>query len=108
MNSIHASYQSYKNQSQPKGELGEHDIRWKCPTGQKVKNAIKINYLIVTKNKKEEIWLSPMTKAPTSTEKIQKHRDNIKKPPKLRLHNDFGPTYDGQFEQNHSSPSWRV
>ena len=28
--------------------------------------------------KKEEIWLSPMTKAPTPTEKSKKHHDNIK------------------------------
>ena len=30
------------------------------------------------KSKKEEIWLSPMTNAHTSTEKSKKHRDNIK------------------------------
>ena len=29
--------------------------------------------------KREEIWLSPMTKAPTSTEKSNEHRDNIQK-----------------------------
>ena len=28
--------------------------------------------------KKEEIWLSPVTKAPTPTEKSKKQRDNIK------------------------------
>ena len=28
--------------------------------------------------KKEEIWLSPMTNAPTLTEKSKKQRDNIK------------------------------
>ena len=28
--------------------------------------------------KKEVIWLSPMTKAPTPTEKSKKQRDNIK------------------------------
>ena len=30
------------------------------------------------KEKKKEIWLSPMTKAPTPTEKSKKQRDNIK------------------------------
>ena len=34
------------------------------------------------KEKKEEIWLSPMTKAPTTTEKSKKQRDNTKTPPK--------------------------
>ena len=31
--------------------------------------------------KKEEIWLSPMTKAPTTIEKPNKLRDNIQTPP---------------------------
>ena len=31
------------------------------------------------REKKEEIWLSPMTKAPTPTEKSKKQRDNTKK-----------------------------
>ena len=31
-----------------------------------------------TQEKKEEIWLSPLTKNPTPTEKSKKHRDNIK------------------------------
>ena len=30
------------------------------------------------KEKKEEIWLSPMTKAPTPTETSKKQRDNTK------------------------------
>ena len=33
------------------------------------------------KEKKEEIWLGPMTNAPTPTEKSKKQRDNIKKTP---------------------------
>ena len=41
---------------------------------------------------KEEICLSPMTNAPTLTEKSKKQRDNIKTPPKIlitqRLHAD--------------------
>ena len=32
------------------------------------------------KEEKEEIWLSPMTKAPTPTEKPKTHRDNTKTP----------------------------
>ena len=35
--------------------------------------------------KKEEIWLSPMTKAPTATEKSRKQRDNTKTPPKTSI-----------------------
>ena len=48
---------------------------------------------------KEEIWLSPMTKAPTSTEKYKTQRNNNKNKttPKLQLHNDCGPTSDGQL-----------
>ena len=34
--------------------------------------------------KKEEIWLSPVTKTPTPTEQSKKQRDNIKTPPKAR------------------------
>ena len=46
-----------------------------------------------SKEKREEIWLSPMTKAITPTEKKSKmQRDNTKTPQKLRLHNDYGPT----------------
>ena len=35
---------------------------------------------------------SVLSKAPTATEKYKKQRDNTKTPPKLRLHNDCGPT----------------
>ena len=49
--------------------------------------------IAVTNLKKEEVWLSPMTKAPTPTEKSKKQRDNIKTPPKLGLYNDCRPTY---------------
>ena len=38
-----------------------------------------------------------MTKAPIPTEKSEKQRDNTKMPQQLRLHNDCGPTEDGQF-----------
>ena len=55
--------------------------------------------IITVEEKKEEIWLSPMTNAPTLTEKFKKQRDNIKKRhQKLRLYNDCGPTKDGQLE----------
>ena len=44
--------------------------------------------------KKKEIWLSPMTKAPTPTEKSKRQRDNTKKPPNTsitqRLRTDIG------------------
>ena len=45
-------------------------------------------------NKKEEIWLSPVTKAPTPTEKSKEQRDNIKNASKTsitqRLRTDLG------------------
>ena len=46
--------------------------------------------------KKEDIWLSPMTKAPIPTEKSKKQRNNTKTPPKTsitqRLRTDLGPS----------------
>ena len=46
------------------------------------------------KKKREEIWISPMTKAPTSTEKSKKQRDNTKTPTitsiTKRLRTDLG------------------
>ena len=58
----------------------------------------------IFKEKKEDIWLNSMTKAPTPTEKSKKKPDNTKKPPKLRLYKDCGPTQDGQLaEQDKSS-----
>ena len=51
-----------------------------------------INTCVINlREKKEEIWLSPMTKAPTPTEQSKKQRGNTKTPPKLRLHNNCGP-----------------
>ena len=35
--------------------------------------------------KQEEIWLSPMKKAPTPTEKSKKQRDKTKAPPKTSI-----------------------
>ena len=52
----------------------------------------------MTREKKEEIWLSPMTEAPTPKEKYKKERDYTKRQQKLRLRNDCGLTWDGQLE----------
>ena len=41
---------------------------------------------------KEEIWLSPMTKDPTLTEKYKKQRNNATSHQKLKLHTDCKPT----------------
>ena len=54
-----------------------------------------VNYPLQSlSEKKEEIWLTPMTKTPTPTEKFKKQRDNIKTPPKTlitqRLRTDLG------------------
>ena len=38
-----------------------------------------------------------MTKAPIPTEKSEKQYDNTKMAQQLRLHNDYGPTEDGQL-----------
>ena len=43
---------------------------------------------------KEEIRLSPMTKAPTPTEKSKKQRDNTKTPSKLEVPRDVYTTGD--------------
>ena len=40
---------------------------------------------LLTEEKKEEIWLIPMTKAPTPTEKSKKQSDNTKTPPKTSI-----------------------
>ena len=37
---------------------------------------------LILKERKEEIWLSPMTETPTATEKSNKQRYNTKTPPK--------------------------
>ena len=69
----------------------------------KVKNnydllqSMRVNYILCVfhlhdKEKKEEIWLSPVTKTPTPTEQSKKQRDNIKRHQKLWLHNYCGPT----------------
>ena len=62
-------------------------------------NAQRVRTHNSMRRKKEEIWLSPMTKVPTLTEKSKKQRDNTKTLPKLGLHNDLR-TYLGR------SPNW--
>ena len=46
------------------------------------------------KKEKDDLWLNPMTKVPTATEKSKKQRDNTKTPPKTsitqRLQTDLG------------------
>ena len=47
---------------------------------------LKVFFLFFFKwEKKEEIWLCPVTKTPTPTEQSKKQRDNIKTPPKTWL-----------------------
>ena len=58
-----------------------------------IQNMVLI-YKVEEKRKKEEIWLSPMTKAPTPTEKSKKRRDNTKITTKNfdYTKNNIGPT----------------
>ena len=42
-------------------------------------------YFRICEEKKEEIWLSPVTKTPTPIEKSKKQRDNIRTPPKTLI-----------------------
>ena len=58
--------------------------RPKCPSQSEVKVAIFVEGLVL-KEKKEEIWLSPVTKTPTPTEQSKKQRYNIKTPPKTLI-----------------------
>ena len=52
------------------------------------------NRKIPKASENEDIWLSPMSKAPTPTEKSKKQRESTKTPPKTsitqRLRTDFG------------------
>ena len=58
------------------------------------------------REKKEEVWQNPMTKAliPTDNESVdskensKKQSDNTTTSQKNRLHHDCRPTYDGQLE----------
>ena len=51
-----------------------HGLHWAVQKGEGRKNS---------KTKKEGIWFSPMTKAPTPTDKSKKQRDNTKKATKI-------------------------
>ena len=90
------SMAQWDSNSQPKRKRKIYDRRsnfFSPPVYIYVPSHIQQKYLCISRSeKKEEIWLSPMTKAPTPTEKSKKQRDNIKTPQKLRLHNDCGPT----------------
>ena len=62
-----------------------------------VKSCIKvilgfISLDLVYKEKKKEIWPSPMTKPPIPTENSKTKGQHTQTPQKLRLHNDCGPT----------------
>ena len=48
--------------------------------------------IATSSEKKEEIWLNPVTKTHTPTKQSKKQRDNIKTPPKTLVHNYCGPT----------------
>ena len=53
-----------------------------CPLLLKVKEPVLLlPFLLCSLERKEEIWLSPVTKASTPTEKSKKQRDNKKKKP---------------------------
>ena len=54
-------------------------------------------YMQMQREKGRVLTLS-YDKSPHTHRLTKKQRDNTKTPPKLRLHNDCGPTYDGQFE----------
>ena len=59
------------------------DISISCVCEQKLKFPLLLLLVIPQpyNDKKEEIWLSSMTKAPTSTEKSKKQHDNKNTPP---------------------------
>ena len=73
----------------------KHHHRLKhCSFSYIAANEIMINFWYSQKDKKGEIWLSPITKAPTSKEISKKQRDNIKNGPTTsitqRLRTDLG------------------
>ena len=55
------------------------------PLAPKAKSLTTRPPLLPSEEKKEEIWLSPVTKTPTPTEQSKKQRDNIKTPPKTLI-----------------------
>ena len=48
------------------------------------------------KEKREEIWPSPLTKVPLALED-ERQETTYRRQQNLRLHNDCGPTKDGQL-----------
>ena len=54
---------------------------------KKKRKDTQLPLVISYEEKKEEIWLSPVTKTPTPTEQSKKQRDNTKRHQKLWLHN---------------------
>ena len=58
-----------------------------------------IRILTLIEEKKEEIWLSPVTKTPTPTDQSKKQRDNIKTPPKTLI-TQLLRTDLGRYENN--------
>ena len=58
--------------------------------------------------KKEEIWLSPMTKAPTPTEKSKKQLDNTKTPPKTSIYTTIADRLRTVSCSNDSHPTGAV
>ena len=50
------------------------------------------DFFIWIRDKKEEIWLSPMTKAPTPTEMSKGQWQHIRRHKKVRLNSGCGPT----------------
>ena len=55
---------------------------------------------------KEEIWLSPMTKAPTTTEKSKKHRDHMKNATKNFDYTTIADRLMTVSWSNSSQPNW--
>ena len=48
-------------------------------------HVVAYNQRVNNQEKREEIWLNPVTKTPTPTEQSKKQRDNIKTPPKTLI-----------------------
>ena len=55
-------------------------------------NVHEIDKYTIYKDKKEEIWLSPMTKAPTPTEMSKGQWQHKQRHKKVRLNSGCGPT----------------
>ena len=74
------------------------EIIWTTPSSASMSSTCIVATLLrsvwLSEEKREAIWLSPMTKAHSPTEKSKEQRDNIKTPPKTsiaqRLWTDLG------------------